>query len=95
MPIYEYRCRDCAQLFEEWQKGCEQREISCPVCGGRSERFVSDTASIFREGSWQAADYCNKGDAANFEADDAVVNSDDTASGLDAKGSAAPTGGPA
>lgn len=40
MPIYEYKCPDCAQEFEELVFGNETP--ACPVCGsGGSERLMS------------------------------------------------------
>ncbi len=58
MPIYEYRCCDCAQLFEEWQKDFQDREVPCPVCGGKSERLISNTSFILKGGGWYVTDYC-------------------------------------
>jgi len=34
MPIYEYRCRKCGEIFEKIQKVNEGAEsIACPYCG--------------------------------------------------------------
>ena len=38
MPIYEYCCEDCRQIFEEWQKDFQDRDKVCPVCGGSRHR---------------------------------------------------------
>lgn len=58
MPIYEYRCLDCAQLFEEWQKDFQSREVPCPVCGGKSERLISNTSFVLKGSGWYVTDYC-------------------------------------
>ncbi len=58
MPIYEYRCNDCQQLFEEWQKGFEDREMFCPVCGGTSSRLISNSAFVLKGSGWYVTDYC-------------------------------------
>ena len=35
MPIYEYRCRKCGNVFEEWVKTFDSPELEpCPKCGG-------------------------------------------------------------
>ena len=57
MPIYEYRCCDCNQVFEEWQKDFENRDIPCPSCGGKSERLISNTSFILKGGGWYVTDY--------------------------------------
>jgi putative FmdB family regulatory protein len=58
MPIYEYRCNDCQQVFEEWQKGFEDREMVCPVCGGASFRLISSSAFVLKGSGWYVTDYC-------------------------------------
>ncbi|RQD59373.1 MAG: zinc ribbon domain-containing protein [Desulfonatronovibrio sp. MSAO_Bac4] len=60
MPIYEYRCNDCQQVFEEWQKGFEDREMVCPVCGGVSSRMISNSAFVLKGSGWYVTDYCNR-----------------------------------
>ncbi len=59
MPIYEYRCNDCQQLFEEWQKGFEEKDMVCPVCGGVSSRLISNSAFVLKGSGWYVTDYCN------------------------------------
>ncbi len=60
MPIYEYRCRECEQIFEEWQKDFEEREQHCPVCSGAAERIISNTSFVLKGSGWYVTDYCNK-----------------------------------
>jgi len=60
MPIYEYRCDDCQHLFEEWQKDFTERELTCPVCGGKAKRMISNTAFILKGSGWYVTDYASK-----------------------------------
>lgn len=57
MPIYEYSCQDCKQIFEEWQKDYEERDIPCPVCGGKAGRIISSTSFVLKGGGWYASGY--------------------------------------
>ncbi|HOG48137.1 MAG TPA: zinc ribbon domain-containing protein [Anaerolineae bacterium] len=43
MPIFEYRCPRCGQVFEHWWRGRERREeLRCPQCGEQHvEKLVS------------------------------------------------------
>ncbi len=47
MPLYEYRCQDCAHVFTRLQRvGAGSDGLSCPSCGsGRVERRLSTFAS--------------------------------------------------
>ena len=57
MPIYEYRCEDCQQIFEEWQKHFEDQEVTCPVCNGNAKRLISHTSFILKGSGWYVTDY--------------------------------------
>lgn len=57
MPIYEYNCQDCKQIFEEWQKDYEERDIPCPVCGGNASRIMSSSSFVLKGGGWYASGY--------------------------------------
>lgn len=59
MPIYEYRCNDCEQVFEEWLKTFDETEHACPVCGGHAERIMSNTTFVLKGGGWYVTDYGN------------------------------------
>ena len=54
MPIYEYRCKDCQQVFEEWCKHFENgaAERTCPVCKGPADRIISNTSFALKGGGW-------------------------------------------
>jgi len=44
MPMYDYRCRNCAEIFEELvlSSSVPDEEIQCPKCGkSKSERLLS------------------------------------------------------
>lgn len=65
MPIYEYRCEECAQVFEEWQNDFEERDVPCPVCGAHSKRLISHSAFILKGSGWYATDYSRKSSSQN------------------------------
>ena len=44
MPIYEYRCRQCAERFEELRRSSDGADVVCPACGGTQ---VKRMMSIF------------------------------------------------
>lgn len=59
MPIYEYSCPQCAEVFEEWQKDFLDRDMQCPHCGALAKRLISNTAFILKGSGWYVTDYAN------------------------------------
>lgn len=59
MPIYEYRCTDCHQIFEEWCKQAVDGNVtrSCPICRGQAKRLISDTSFALKGSGWYATEY--------------------------------------
>lgn len=59
MPIYEYRCQECHQVFEEWCKHVEEGAAvrSCPICKGQAKRLVSNTSFALKGTGWYATEY--------------------------------------
>jgi putative FmdB family regulatory protein len=43
MPIYEFRCRACDQVFEAFRRlGDAGEDLACPACGERApEKILS------------------------------------------------------
>ena len=84
MPIYEYRCEECHQVFEEWCKHVEDDDRSrcCPICKGRAKRLISNTSFALKGGGWYATEYGshkNRGaaDSANCAPPADAVSADD------------------
>ncbi len=52
MPIYEFRCQACQELFELLiMNADEQVEIACPKCGADTfERVLSTTSYAVADG---------------------------------------------
>jgi len=43
MPIYEYQCNQCNQVFEIFHKIDEDCKVTCPKCLGPAKRLISAT----------------------------------------------------
>lgn len=58
MPIYEYECPSCGNVFEEWGKAAEShKEEPCPKCGTPSKRVISRTSFVLKGDGWYVSDY--------------------------------------
>ena len=51
MPTYEYRCTDCSNEFELFQKMSDKPEALCPKCSAPSHRRISGGAGLVFKGS--------------------------------------------
>lgn len=60
MPLYEFKCSKCKNVFEIIQNNNTNREAKCPDCGGISYRIVSNGAFRLKGDGWYQTDYKEK-----------------------------------
>ncbi len=60
MPMYEYRCDSCGQVFEIIQKFSDEPLQTHEGCGGHVERLLSAPALQFKGSGWYITDYARK-----------------------------------
>ena len=67
MPLYEYQCEKCGELFEVMQKFSDEPLATHPTCGGPVHRLISAPALQFKGSGWYITDYAksSSGSAAN------------------------------
>lgn len=97
MPIYEYRCNECQQIFEEWCKHIEDADVqhACPICKGKAERLISNTSFALKGGGWYVTEYgSHKGIKEDGASAASNAGSKSDSGACAAKGEAAP-GAPA
>lgn len=57
MPIYQYRCKKCANLVEVMQKITDKPLKECKDCGGGLEKIISTPGIIFKGTGFHLTDY--------------------------------------
>ncbi|MBD5607835.1 MAG: zinc ribbon domain-containing protein [Desulfovibrio sp.] len=58
MPIYEYKCPKCGEVFEKFAKSSEShKDAICPKCGTESPRIISRTSFVLKGDGWYVSDY--------------------------------------
>ena len=67
MPIYEYCCKNCNKVFEEWLKEFDVSTMPCPHCNGEGERMISMPSFILKGGGWYATEYGGRGQESEGE----------------------------
>jgi putative FmdB family regulatory protein len=61
MPLYEYKCAKCGDIFELIQKFSDEPLHEHPGCGGAVEKLVSVSALKFKGSGWYVNDYGKNG----------------------------------
>jgi len=51
MPTYEYKCSECAEVFEEFQSMSAPHIKECKFCGGPVKRLISGGSGLIFKGS--------------------------------------------
>jgi putative FmdB family regulatory protein len=57
MPLYEYQCENCGDVFEIIQKFVDTPLTMHEKCGGAVHRLLSAPALMFKGSGWYVNDY--------------------------------------
>ena len=69
MPIYEYRCSKCGDVFEVRQKFADAPLAVHEGCGGTVERLISASGFNFKGTGWYVTDYARGGSKSKKDSD--------------------------
>ena len=61
MPLYEYRCHKCGNVFEVMQKFVDEPVKVHAECGGEVEKLISRSAFQLKGSGWYVTDYAKSG----------------------------------
>jgi putative FmdB family regulatory protein len=72
MPLYDYKCQNCGEVFEVRQKFSDEPLTTHEECGGEVRRLLSAPAFQFKGSGWYVTDYGKggKSPAANGKSPD-------------------------
>ena len=57
MPIYEYQCDRCNELFEIFHKIDEDSKVACPRCLGSVKKLISAPNFVLKGSGFYVNDY--------------------------------------
>lgn len=60
MPIYEYQCTKCGEVFEAFQKITDEPLTQCKFCQSSVEKLISQSTFQLKGGGWYLTDYANR-----------------------------------
>jgi putative FmdB family regulatory protein len=69
MPIYEYQCQKCKQIFEIFHKIDEECNAACPKCLAPAKKLISATNFILKGSGFYVNDYPSKNRREGSKAD--------------------------
>lgn len=98
MPIYEYRCESCGNVFDKFVRRRGNDPDECPECSSEEiDRLISNTSFKLKGSGWYETDYARKenGSSSSSGSSSAGASSSDSASesSQDAAGSEGSSGG--
>ncbi len=70
MPLYEYRCSKCGDVFEVIQKFADAPLTVHEGCGGAVERLISTSGFNFKGSGWYVTDYAKSGSSSQKKESD-------------------------
>jgi putative FmdB family regulatory protein len=80
MPLYEYRCAKCGNVFEVIQKFSDAPLTVHEACGGSVERLISLSGFSLKGSGWYATDYAKSGSSSSKKDSDSKSESTSTES---------------
>ena len=57
MPVYEYECKSCENVFEVQQRMTDDPVKTCPDCQGEVKKLVSVSSFQLKGGGWYSDGY--------------------------------------
>ncbi len=69
MPIYEYKCSKCGEVFEAFQKINDNPLNKCKFCSGKVERLISQSSFQLKGSGWYLTDYSRKSGTSDSKTD--------------------------
>ena len=83
MPIYEYKCSKCGEIFEAFQKINDDPLTHCKYCKGTVERILSQTSFQLKGSGWYLTDYSRKSQSAGPSGDSGAKSAEKPAKSTD------------
>jgi putative FmdB family regulatory protein len=65
VPIYEYKCLKCSEIFEAFQKFTDAPLTKCKFCNGKVEKLISHSSFQLKGSGWYLTDYSRKTSSAS------------------------------
>jgi putative FmdB family regulatory protein len=79
VPIYEYQCSKCGEVFEAFQKITDDPLSKCKFCQGKVEKLISQSSFQLKGTGWYLTDYAKRSSSGPSEKPKAEASSEKAA----------------
>jgi putative FmdB family regulatory protein len=91
VPTYGYRCNECGEEFDVWQRMSDEAGAACPKCGSSSRRLFYPAGIVFKGSGFYKTDSRSAATAGSGSSLSSSSGSDSAPSTSTANGAAADT----
>jgi len=67
VPIYEYQCTKCGEVFEAFQKITDEPLTQCKFCHAKVEKLISQSSFQLKGSGWYLTDYSKRSSTGSTE----------------------------
>jgi putative FmdB family regulatory protein len=60
VPIYEYQCTKCGEVFEAFQRITDEPLTECKFCKSKVEKLISQSSFQLKGSGWYLTDYARR-----------------------------------
>jgi putative FmdB family regulatory protein len=89
VPIYEYQCTKCGEVFEAFQKITDEPLTQCKFCKSKVEKLISQSSFQLKGSGWYLTDYARRSSSPASDkpkASESSEKTETTKSSSDSKG---------
>lgn len=89
MPIYEYQCTKCGEVFEAFQKITDEPLTQCKFCKSRVDKLISHSSFQLKGSGWYLTDYARRSSSSAMDkpkTNEGADKTETTKSSSDSKG---------
>jgi len=67
VPIYEYQCTKCGEVFEAFQKITDEPLSQCKFCHAKVEKLISQSSFQLKGSGWYLTDYARRSSSSSTD----------------------------
>jgi putative FmdB family regulatory protein len=85
VPIYEYQCTKCGEIFEAVQRISDDPLTECKFCKATVEKLISQSSFQLKGSGWYLTDYARRSSSPTTEKPKSSESSTETKSSSETK----------